>query len=74
MREALALVPRLAGLPEDASVPQKMQAMAQLVVERAHAEEAEQARLSAYEAMAADRERSERLRRSVKARVKAGLL
>jgi hypothetical protein len=74
MREALTLVPRLAGLPDDTSAPQRMQAMAELVVRRAHEEEAEQARLEAYEAMAADTERRERIRRSVRARVKAGLL
>lgn len=74
MREALALVPRLAGLPDGASAPQRMQAMAELVVQRAHEEEAERARIEAYQAMAADSERQERIRRSVKARVKAGLL
>jgi hypothetical protein len=74
VREALALVPKLTGLPETASASQRMQAMAGLVVERAHEDETREAKLRAYEAMAADVERSERIRRNTDARIAAGLL
>lgn len=74
IREALALAPRLTGIPESASAAQRMQALAGLVVERAHEEEARDAKLRAYEAMAADEKRLERIRRNTKARVAVGLL
>ncbi len=74
LREALALVPRLTGIPEDSSASQRMQAMASLVLERAHEDETREAKLRAYAAMAADEERSARIRRNTKARIASGLL
>ena len=74
VREALALAPRLTGVPENASASQRMQALAGLVVERAHADETHGAKLRAYDAMAQDPERSERIRRNARARIDAGLL
>ncbi len=74
VREALALVPSLTGIPEDSSDSQRMQAMAGLVIARAHDEETREAKLRAYAAMAADEERSARIRRNTKARIAHGLL
>lgn len=74
VREALALAPGLTGVSADASASQRMQALAGFVVEWAHEEATRAAKLRAYEAMAADEERSERIRRNTRARVAAGLL
>lgn len=74
LREALALIPKFAGLPDDASAPRRLQAMAEFFVERVHEDESHAAKLRAYEAMAADSERSERIRRNTRARISAGLL
>lgn len=74
LREALALIPSIAGLPENASAPRRLQALAEFFVERVHEDQSHAAKVRAYEAMAADGERSERIRRNTRARISAGLL
>lgn len=74
MREALALASRAASLPKTASDSRRMQALAELMVARVREEEMQAAKLAAYDAMAADSERSERIRRNARARVANGLL
>jgi hypothetical protein len=74
LREALALVPRLTGVPAEASASQLMQAMAGYLVQRAHEDKTREAKLRAYDAMAADAERSARIRRNTRSRIASGLL
>jgi hypothetical protein len=74
MREALALVSRASGLPRSASDSRRIQALAEFLLARVHQEEMQAAKLAAYDAMAADRERSERIRRNARARAANGLL
>jgi hypothetical protein len=51
-----------------------MQAMAGYLVQRAHEHETREAKLRAYDAMAADAERSARIRRNTRSRIASGLL
>lgn len=74
VEEALSLVSQVCDIPESASVSKRLQAVAEYFVEHTQEDLARQAKISVYEAMAADSERSARIKRNTRARVSAGLL
>jgi hypothetical protein len=74
LNRAIAIATDAFGLPANASKSRQLQAVAEYVVARTEQDEALAERIAAYETLAADDERSTRIRRNSRAAVEEGLL
>lgn len=74
VEEALSLATQVLDIPESASISKRLQSVMQYFIDHTKEDLAREAKIAAYEAMAADDERTARIRRNTRSSVAAGLL